>query len=36
MQETNIYDGTDSDEVGLVIQDQHALSVGVSNQADAE
>ena len=32
------YDGTDSDhdEVGLVVQDQHALSVCVNNQADVE
>ena len=30
------YDGTDSDEVGLVVQDQHALSVGVNKRADVE
>ena len=29
-------DGPDSDEVGLVVQDQHALSVGVNKQADVE
>ena len=29
-------DGTDSDEVGLVVQDQHALSVGVNKQANVE
>ena len=30
------YDGTDGDEVGLVVQDQHALSVGVNKQVDVE
>ena len=30
------YDSSDSEEVGLVVQDQHALSVGVNNQADVE
>ena len=30
------YDSSDSEEMGLVVQDQHALSVGVNNQADVE
>ena len=30
------YDSSDSEVVGLVVQDQHALSVGVNNQADVE